>query len=549
LFLCQDFIFWRYSARIRSMKKEIAKIVKKAILDLQKTGDFRVLETPEIVVEHPSVEKFGDYTTNIAMVLGKLLKKNPLEIAEALKLGFKDLKKPSFENTFEKVEVITPGYINFYLSQKYLGGIVAEINKQKESFGNSEIGKGEKIHLDFVSANPTGPVTLGNGRGGTLGDTLANILEKSGYKPWREYYVNDFGNQIKVLGHSILKDEEAQYKGEYINELSKKVSGTDPFEVGQAAAKIILEEIIKPSMQKMGIAFDNYFLEKSLHDSGEVENIFKDFFAKDFFYESDGAVWFRAEKFGDEKDRVVRKSTGEVTYFGGDIAYHKNKFERGFSRAIDVWGADHHGDVKRVMGAVEALGYVGKLEIVINQLLKVIKDGKEFRMSKRKGTYVSVDDLLEEVGKDAVRFFFLMYSPDTHMTFDLDLAKERSEKNPVFYVQYAHARICSILRKIESVKVGADLGLLAHEKELSLIKELNKFPELVEEIAKNYEVHALPHYAIKLADKFHSFYNACKVIDVENPEMTNARLNLVNAVRIVLAETLRLIGVSAPERM
>jgi len=532
------------------MKKEIQEIVKKAILVLQKAGDFGAVEMPEIVVEHPAVEKFGDYTTNVAMVLGKKLKKNPLEIAEALKLGFKDLKKPSFEDAFEKVEVVAPGYINFHLSQKYLQDKIMEINAQKEKFGNSKIGKGEKIHLDFVSANPTGPVTLGNGRGGTLGDALANVLEKTGHKPWREYYVNDFGNQIKVLGHSILKDEEAQYQGDYIDELSKRVSGTDPFEVGQAAAKIILAEIIKPSMGKMGIAFDNYFLEKSLHDSGEVENIFKDFFAKDFFYENEGAVWFRAEKFGDEKDRVVKKTSGEVTYFGGDIAYHKNKFERGFSRAINVWGADHHGDVKRVMGAVEALGYGGKLTIVINQLLKVIKDGKEFRMSKRKGTYVSVDDLLEEVGKDAVRFFFLMYSPDTHMTFDLDLAKERSEKNPVFYVQYAHARISSILRKAENFDLKAEnLQLLTHEKELSLIKELNKFPELVEEIAQSHEVHRLPHYAIKLADKFHSFYNDYRVIDAENPELSEARLNLVNAVRIVLAETLRLIGVNAPEKM
>jgi len=500
-------------------------------------------------VEHPAVEKFGDYTTNIAMVLGKALKKNPLEIA--LKLS--TVLGQQFTDKFEKIEAVAPGYINFYLSQKYLQNRVTEINEQKEKFGNSEMGKGEKIHLDFVSANPTGPVTLGNGRGGTLGDALANILEKTGHKPWREYYVNDFGNQIKVLGHSILKDEEAQYQGEYIDELSKKVSGTDPFEVGQAAASIILEEIIKPSMGKMGIVFDNYFLEKSLHDSGEVENIFKDFFAKDFFYENEGAVWFRAEKFGDEKDRVVKKTSGEATYFGGDIAYHKNKFERGFSRAIDVWGADHHGDVKRVMGAVEALGYGGKLAIIINQMLKVIKDGKEFRMSKRKGTYVSVDDLLEEVGKDAVRFFFLMYSPDTHMSFDLDLAKERSEKNPVFYVQYAHARICSILAKVQSskfkVQSEGNLSLLAHEKELSLIKELNKFPGLVEEIAQSYEVHRLPHYAIKLADKFHSFYNDCRVIDEENPELSQARLALVSAVKIVLAETLRLIGVSAPEKM
>lgn len=531
------------------MKKELEIIIKEAVLGLFK------IEQVDFAVEHPAVEKFGDYTTNAAMVLAKILKKKPMEIAESLKLGFRNLKKPSFEDAFEKIEAVEPGHINFYLSQKYLQNKIAEINEQKENFGNSETGKGEKIHLDFVSANPTGPVTLGNGRGGTLGDALANVLGKTGHKVWREYYVNDFGNQIKVLGHSILKDSEAQYKGDYIDELSKRVSGTDPFEVGQGAAKIILEEIVKPSMKKIGIAFDEYFSEKSLHNSGAVEKVFEEFLEKDFLYEKDGAVWFRAEKFGDEKDRVVRKSTGEVTYFGGDIAYHRNKFERGFSRAIDVWGADHHGDVKRVMGAVEALGYGGKLTIIINQLLKVIKDGKEFRMSKRKGTYVSIDDLLEEAGKDAVRFFFLMYSNDTHMTFDLDLAKERSEKNPVFYVQYAHARICSIIRKAKEANYELEtmnyenLDLLKNEKELGLIRELNKFPELVEEISESYEVHKLPHYAIKLADKFHSFYNACRVIDAEKPKLSKARLNLINAVRIVLAETLRLMGVNAPEKM
>jgi arginyl-tRNA synthetase len=531
------------------MKQEIQKIIKKFILNSQKSlilADFKI---PEVSVDYPKVENFGDYSTNVAMVLGRMLNKNPMEIAETLKLGLKDLKKPSLEEAFEKIEVVAPGYINFFLSQKYLQDKVTEINKQKEKFGDSEMGKGEKIHLDFVSANPTGPVHLGNGRGGPSGDSLANVLVKNGYKPWREYYVNDYGNQIKVLGHSILKDSEAQYSGGYIDELRERIKSEDPFEVGQEATKVIIEEIIKPSMEKLGIYFDNYFSEKSLHDSGETEKVFQEFFEKNLFYENEGAVWFRAEKFGDEKDRVVKKTSGEVTYFGGDIAYHKNKFARGFNKVIDIWGADHHGDVKRVLGAIEALDYGGKAEIILTQFVRVIQDGKEVKMSKRKGTYVSIDDLVEEVGKDAVRFFFLMYSPDTHMTFDLDLAKERSEKNPVFYVQYAHARISSILRKAESANVKADLSLLIHEKELSLIKELNKFPELIEEIAQNYEVHRLPHYAIKLADKFHSFYNACKVLDKENPELSSARLNLINAVKIVLAETLRLIGVSAPEKM
>ena len=531
------------------MKDEIKKVLGKAVEELknqEKLDNFAMLE---IAVDYPKNESFGDYTTNVAMVLGKILKKNPLEVAEKI------VELSHMEGVFDKIEVVKPGYINLYLSKKYLQAKVGEINKLGGKYGNNEIGKGEKIHLDFVSANPTGPVTLGNGRGGTLGDVIASVLQKNGFEVWREYYVNDFGNQIKVLGHSVLKDEEAQYKGDYIDEISDRIKSNDPFEVGQEAAKIILEEIIKPSMKKMGITFDEYFSEKSLHINGEVEKAFMELRGKDLIYEKDGAVWFRSVKFGDEKDRVIKKSTGEVTYFGGDIAYHKNKFERGFSRVIDVWGADHHGDVKRVMGATEALGYGGKLEIIITQLLRVIKDGKEFRMSKRKGTYVSIDDLLEEVGHDAVRFFFLMNSRDTHMTFDLDLAKEKSEKNPVFYVQYAHARICSILRKAEESKANPlasqrlNLELLEHEKELGLVRELNKFPELVAEISRTYEVHKLPYYAIRLADKFHSFYNELLVLDEKNPELSVARLELVKSVKIILAETLRLMGVSAPERM
>jgi len=530
------------------MRNEIKELLQGAIEELKTSEKWPDFEMPEIEVDYPKNEAFGDYTTNIAMVLAKVVKKNPMEIAESIKQQAESIK----QSGIEKLEVAKPGYINFYLAKEYFDNLVVKINDQQEKFGDSSMGQGEKIHLDFVSANPTGPVTLGNGRGGTFGDVLASVLEKTGHKPWREYYVNDFGNQVKVLGHSVLKDDEAQYSGDYIDDLAGKISGTDPFEVGQKAAEIILEEIIKPSMEKIGITFDEYFSEKSLHESGEVEKVFKDFFDKDLFYEKDGAVWFCAEKFGDEKDRVVRKSTGEVTYFGGDIAYHKNKLGRGFSRAIDVWGADHHGDVKRVLGAVDALGYKGKVEIILNQLLKVIKDGKEFRMSKRKGTYVSIDDLLEEVGRDAVRFFFSMYSRDTHMTFDLDLAREKSEKNPVYYVQYAYARISSILRKAEEkgFKFNDDNKIkLTEEKELTLVRKLNKFPELIEEISTTHEVHKLPHYAISLADSFHSFYNDLTVIDEGEPEITAARLKLINAVRIVLGETLRLIGVNSPDRM
>ncbi|PIX90885.1 MAG: arginine--tRNA ligase, partial [Candidatus Moranbacteria bacterium CG_4_10_14_3_um_filter_44_15] len=326
---------------------------------------------------------------------------------------------------------------------------------------------------------------------------------------------------------------------------------TDSKKAGEQAVKIILEEIVKPSMEKFGIRFDNYFSEKELQESGKVDEVMNVLREKDFIYEKDGALWFKSTQFGDDKDRVVQKSTGEKTYFGSDIAYHKEKLDRGFDKLIDIWGADHHGDIARIKGAMEALGCKDKLDVILTQFVRVLKDGKEMKMSKRAGTYVSVDDLIDEAGKDATRFFFLMHSADTHMTFNLDLAKEKSEKNPVYYVQYAHARIASILRKAEKLNLTLDVRcvLTLNVRERALIFELLKFPDLVEEISQNYAVHHLPQYAIGLADKFHSFYDECRVIDEENLELTAARLELVKAVKIVLAETLRLMRISAPDKM
>jgi arginyl-tRNA synthetase len=419
-------------------------------------------------------------------------------------------------------------------------------------------------------------VHIGNARGGPLGDTLANVLEKVGYKPYREYYINDAGNQIEILGHSILGDEKSQYNGNYISEVRKKLKvyseKVRPFpsdspavgipqgrtlnvrKIGEEAVGVIMKEIIKPSMERLGIKFDNYFSEKELQESGKVDEVINILKEKGFLYEKEGALWFKSTKFGDDKDRVVVKSNGEKTYFGSDIAYHKEKLDRGFDKLIDIWGADHHGEVKRIKGALEALGYKDKLDVILTQFVRVLKGGKEVKMSKRAGTYVSIDDLIDEAGRDATRFFFLMYSPDTHMNFDLDLAREKSEKNPVYYVQYAHARICSILRKAENPKLSlGDIPRLSleklHLKERALIFELSKFPDLVEEISQNYAVHHLPQYAIGLADKFHSFYDECRVIDENNLELTAARLETVKAAQIVLAEVLRLMGISAPEKM
>lgn len=531
------------------IREEIEKLVKSSIKKAQKNGKLPDFAVPEISIEHPEDNKFGDYSCNIAMQLVKVARKNPLEIAGTIKTTCEKEKG----SILAKVEVVKPGFINFYLSEKYLQEQLSEIFQAGDKYGNFDISQGEKINLEFVSANPTGPIHLGNGRGAPLGDTLANIFARAGYEVEREYIVNNVGNQIKILGHSVLKDDQAEYKGDYIDKLHQEIKGDDPYEVGQQAAQKILDNIIKPSMENLGIHFDTYFPEKKLHDNGEVAKTFQELRERDLIYDKDGASWFRATKYGDDKDRVVRKSNGDITYFGFDIAYHKNKFARGFDRLINIWGADHHGDIKRLMGAVEALGYKGKFEVILTQFMQVVKDGKEFQMSKRKGTYITVDDLVKEVGKDPVRFFFLMYSADRHMTFDLDLAKEKSSNNPVYYVQYAHARIASILKKVKSSKLkvqnyGDHLNLLKHEKELDLIRELIKWPELVVDIARNYEVHRLPYYAMELAARFHSFYKQCKVLG-EDEKLSQARLQLILATQVVLQNVLDTIGVGAPEKM
>jgi arginyl-tRNA synthetase len=537
------------------MKKEIQQLIKQAI-----RSEFGIdFEVEKIKVDYPP-EGMGDFSTNVALLLAKEVGKSPMEVAEELKAAIEnggststmEVEPPSLE--FEKIEVAKPGFLNFWLAEKSVQEVVGKINSEKNNFGSSQTGKGKKIHLDFVSANPTGPIHVGNARGGPLGDVLANVFQKMGFEAYREYYVNDAGNQVEILGHSILGDSEAQYSGEYVEELRKKISENDPRKAGEAGLKIIVDKIIKPSMEKFGIKFDNYFSEKELQENGKVDGVIKLLKEKNFIYEKEGATWFKAIEFGDDKDRVVIKSDGQKTYFGSDIAYHKEKIDRGFDKLIDVWGADHHGEVSRTKGALEALGHEDKLDVILTQFVRVLKDGQEMKMSKRAGTYVSVDDLIDEVGKDATRFFFLMHSADTHMTFDLDLAKERSEKNPVYYVQYAHARIASILRKASLLRSNLSepplrFDLSLHAKERILIFELLKFPDLACEISKNYAVHYLPQYAIGLADKFHSFYADCKVIDEENLKLTAARLELVKAVQIVLAEVLRLMGISAPDKM
>ncbi len=500
----------------------------------------------EFAVNYPPSSTMGDYSVNVAMLLAKDLKKNPFELAKEL------AQELAIQKMWQKVVALEPGFINFYLAEKKLQENLKNILKEKEKFGNLKNVEKKKIMLEFISANPTGPLTLANGRGGFTGDVLANVLTLAGNKVEREYYVNDVGNQIKVLGHSVLKDEQAQYKGEYIDELKKEIKAIDPKQVGKEAAQIILKKYIQPVIKKAGIKFDKYFLESELHEGGSVEKMLTVLKKKDLVYEKDGAVWLKTtdKKSADDKDRVLIKSDGSKTYFLADIAYHFNKLhDRKFDEVINLWGADHHGYVARMKQAVALLGYPGQLEVLLMQMVRLIKDGQEFKMSKRAGVYVTLEELVDMVGLDVTRFFFLMHSNNKTMDFDLNLASEKSSKNPVFYVQYAHARICSILNKasdleVSNVKIKDNLHLAERE----LLTALIKWPEIVEEVAENYEVHKICFYAIALSDKFHDFYENCRVID-ENNLVNEFRLNLIQATWQTLKNVLKTLGVSAPEKM
>lgn len=544
------------------MKHIIEDFIRKSVGELQRTGEWSVFDMPEVMVTRPKDESFGDYTSNIAMMLAKTVGKNPMDVAETLKNDILRQAQPDMISDIERIEVARPGHLNFTLSKWYFSRLTVDIVRQGSGFGSNDFGEGKRVLLEFISANPTGPIHLGNARGGPSGDALANVLEKSGYLADREYYVNDFGNQVTVLGHSILKDSEAQYNGDYVDALAEKLPvdiPKDPKSVGLWAAGEILEIIIKPTCERAGIRFQNWFSEKTLHDGGEVDRVLAELLEKGLAYEKEGALWFCSTLFGDDKDRVLVKSDERKskTYTASDLAYHKNKLSRGYDILINIQGADHLSQAAVVKRFVEeVLGAKDRLHLVVTQFVRIMKDGVEVKMSKRRGVYFAWDDLIDDVGKDAVRFIFTSYAPTSHINFDIDLARERSDKNPVYYVQYAHARIASILRKAkekglrpEVAETDATNDRVMVGKEIELSRELAKFPELVREIAESYEVHKLPHYAIRIADKFHSFYNDCRVIDENDPASTAARLRLVAATKIVLAETMRLIGVCAPEKM
>jgi arginyl-tRNA synthetase len=546
------------------------KIKKDLVETLDKIG----VKTKEVVVEKTADPKNGDYSSNVALQQYKTTQakvwQSPLKFAKDLTDNFPRV------DYLEKIEVAPPGFINFFLSKDYLQREVAKIFSQKEDYAKLGLGSGKKAQIEFISANPTGPLTLGNGRGGFLGDALSNILSCVGYEVEREYYINDYGSQIKILGMSLawaegklgkVPQDLQLYQGDYIKKIAKKLSlkkvnWQDFDRLGKAGAKVILEEYIKPTVKKkMKIFFDNWFSEyRELHQKGLIKKGLEELEAKRLSYQKEGAIWFKTSKFEKSRDHVLVKSDGELTYHLTDIFYHKNKFERGFEKVIDIWGADHLGHLPLVYGAVKALGIPDDwLSIIIVQLVRVVEKGKPIRLSKRRGAIVTIEDLLSQVPLDVARFFFLARPADTHLDFDLSLARERSEKNPVYYIQYAHARICSILRKAGGrLKVKGErknlhltpktVHLLNHPAELALIKKLIQLPELIEDIAKNYQVHALCFYLLELADLWHKFYEQCKVLSKDN-NLTQARLQLTKASAIILQTSLGFLGISAPERM
>ncbi|MFA9262182.1 MAG: arginine--tRNA ligase [Undibacterium sp.] len=529
------------------MKVKIALTLKQVMATLVERGDVPHFEFPEIQVVRPTEESFGDYTTNIALIAAKPVGMNPRALAECI---VKELALPEIAKT----EIAGPGHINFYLSDAAYSESLAHILKEGSRYGNSMQGDGEKVNNEFISANPTGPLHLGNGRGGFYSDSLARVMKKAGYDVTNEYYVNDAGEQTLKLAHSVLGDSEAVYSGEYIEKLRQEIgTALSLSATAEKASSMVLNDYIHPTVEDvMRVHFDVWTSEKKIIEDGYVDKALGILKEKKLTFEQDGALWLKTTEFGDDKDRVLVKGDGSKTYFASDAGYILNKMERGFTVLIETWGADHHGYIGRFKAVARALGFTGEIHFLIVQLVKLVKDGVEVRMSKRAGNVVAIDELIEKVGHDVARFFFLMYSPDTHMNFDLGLAEERSEKNPVYYVQYAFARLSSIERKAAemSLKLVTDqLALLTHPKERLLMRELMAFPELVERMASEKTVHQLPQYAVRLADRLHSFYADCKVIDETNAELSGARLALIGATKTVLAEALRLMGVSAPEKM
>ncbi len=557
--------------------KEVSVFLKdlltKAVLEVAAEHELSQADLPEILLERPRHDGQGDWASNIAMLLAKALKMKPRDLAEKI------VSKVGPDPHLEKTEVAGPGFINFFVTNLWLRDVIESALREKERFGRSSLGNGRKVQVEFVSANPTGPLHVGHGRGAAVGDMTASLLEFAGWNVEREYYINDAGLQMNLLGQStqaryfeILEASEKApfpengYKGDYIYDLAREVLERDgkkyldlpldeSFPIFQAHAANTILDGIREDLSLFGVRFDVWFSEKSLYEKGLVESALDFLKKRGHAYEKDGALWFGTTAFGDDKDRVLVRSNGVTTYFASDVAYHKEKFDRGFDLVIDVWGADHHGYVPRMKAAVEALGKDREaLQVLLIQFVNLLRGGHQVSMSTRSGEFVTLREVLDEVGIDAARFFFAMRRCDSHLDFDLELAKKASTDNPVFYVQYAHARIQSIMREAASRNIEipdlstVDVNLLLEPEEKALAKRIARFPEEIEKAAEELAAHRVAFFAYDLASDFHAFYNAHRVLGVEDG-ISQARLCLVEATRVALTNALDILRVKAPERM
>jgi arginyl-tRNA synthetase len=567
------------------MKEVLRTLVENALREAIDAGRIPLSEVPDVELERPRDPLHGDWATNVAMKSAKAAGANPRALADVIAAGI------AGHPDVAGVEVAGPGFINIRLSDHALQRVVVEVRTAGDDWGRVDLGHGRRVQVEFVSANPVGPMHVGHGRWAALGDSMGAVLAHAGWSVEREFYVNDAGVQMDVFAKSVAARYLQQcgrsaefgddwYQGAYIAEIAREIcesegdvwANADPAKRERhfrEKAYVQVLDHLKHVLHGMGVDFDVWFSERTLHEVGDdgmtaVERAIQELRDAGHIFELDDATWFRSTEFGDDKDRVLKKADGEYTYFAADIAYHKDKFDRGFDRVINIWGADHHGYVARMKAAVAALGHPGKLDIVIGQLVTLLRNGEIVRMSKRTGEMVTFEELLDEVGADAARYFFLRRSTDQPLDFDIGLAKEQSSENPVYYVQYAHARICSILRKATGlaadedidaaaaaariVPEGADLTCLAEPGDLALMRKIAEFPEIVESAADLLAPHKLTFYAEDLAAAFHQFYTLCRVVS-DDERLTAARIALVDAARITLERVLALLGVGAPERM
>jgi len=558
------------------VKSKLDTVLKSTIDGCFKKGVLSKTPVPEYVIEVPNNPDHGHFATNLPLTLASSQKRPPLEIASVIVEHLRDE-----ENILEKVEVAGPGFINFYIRPNEWYCILSNIITLGEDYGSSEVRSGEKIIIEFVSANPTGPLHIGHGRGAALGDTLSRIFSFCGSDVVREFYINDAGQQIRMFGESIFSRfkqmqnpehpfPENGYQGDYALDLAKTISKDidlnsmseeKAIEICAQKGREIMLEDIKKDLALFRVPFDVWSSESVLYGSGSLQNALEVIRNKGRLYEQDGALWIKTSDFGDDKDRVIRKQDGQFTYFASDIAYHLEKQKRGFTKAINIWGADHHGYVPRMQAALLAQGFPENwLSVMLIQLVKLWDSGEETKMSKRAGSYVTLRELVDEVGVDAVRFVFLTKNHDSRLDFDIDLVKKRDSDNPVYYVQYAHARICSIFRKAAAEGISLPdrsdglLERLVLNEEVELIRIMAGFPTLLEDICKTLEPHRLTYYLTDLAASFHKYFNlgtktSCHRIVTPDRELSQARLFLAEAIKVVIANGLRLLGISAPEKM